>query len=176
MEDQTPHGHDDAAATSPPPPPPGPSPSGAPQEWTAGAAAASAGLPKRFLARVIDALVVGIPLGIVLIVVADLDATRAAYAIITAIVNLGYFVLLESSQGATLGKRMLGMSVRADGGATPTTEQAFRRNWWLLLGLVPLIGGLASLAVTIYIAITIASDERNRGWHDKLADAVVLDR
>ncbi|MBW3619081.1 MAG: RDD family protein [Actinobacteria bacterium] len=131
---------------------------------------------KRFGARIIDALIVGIPVGILLLLVLDLDARGIVYSALAAVANLAYFVWLESSQGGTLGKRMLGMSVASEAGVNLTAEQSFKRNWWLLLGVIPVIGPLASLGVTIYIAVTISSDDRNQGFHDKMADALVLDR
>jgi uncharacterized RDD family membrane protein YckC len=167
--------HDDDG-TPPAPPAPGSTPWSAPETWGAHTAPSYAGIGKRFLARVLDGLIVGIPLGVLLLVVLGWEADDVAYSILIAIVNVAYFVGLESTQGATLGKRLLGLSVAAESGGNLTPEAAFRRNWWLLLGLLPLIGGLASLGVTIYILVTISSDERNRGWHDKLAGAVVLDR
>lgn len=190
MSNDTPSWSGDDHGSEPPPPPPPPPPAGpssgtgsgdpswsAPSEaWSPGPAANYGSLPKRFLARVLDGIIIGIPLGLLLIFGLGLAADGIAYAILTAVANLAYFMFLESSQGATLGKRILGMSVVGTGGGTLSPERSFRRNWWLLLGIVPVIGPLASLGVTIYIAVTIAGDERNQGFHDKLADALVLDR
>lgn len=185
MSNDTPSWSGDDDGSVPPPAPPGsssppPSSGAAPGassgSWSAGTTAAKAGLAKRFAARVVDGLIVGIPLGLLLIFGMGLDASGPTYSVLTAVVNLAYFVFLESSQGGTLGKRLLGLSVAATGGGHVSVEQAFKRNWWLLLGIVPVIGPLASLGVTIYIAATITSDDQNRGFHDKMADALVLDR
>lgn len=194
MSNDTPSWSGDDTGAAPPPPPPSPSPSepgtpsavphagaderswGAPSEpWTTGQTK-PASLAKRFGARIIDGLVVGVPLGILLIFGMGFDPSGVVYTVLTSVINLAYFVLLESSQGGTLGKRLLGMTVTATTGGNLSTDAAFKRNWWLLLSVVPIIGPLASLGVTIYIAITISGDERNQGFHDKLADAVVLDR
>lgn len=195
MSNDTPSWSGDDAGTAPPPPPPSSSPPPPPpppppsdsgatdrpaESWGAGAAPDTvapdtAGLGKRFLARIIDGLIVAIPLGIILFAM-GVDTTGFVYALVSAVASLAYFVLLESSQGATLGKRMLGMSVASTQGAKLTTEQAFKRNWWLLLSIIPFqIGSLASLAVAIYIAVTISSDPQNRGFHDKMGDAMVLE-
>lgn len=172
---------DDAGSTPPPPPPPPPAASyGAGEvtwsEGSPGAGPVGGGLAKRFGARIIDGLIVGIPVGLVLIFGMGFDPAGYVYSILTAVLNLAYFVFLESSQGGTLGKRLLSMTVTSVAGQRISAEQAFRRNWWLLLGLVPVIGPLASLGITIYIAVTISGDPANRGFHDKMADAVVLDR
>lgn len=190
MSDDTPSWSGDDRGAPPPPPSPSASPAdpgpppgspsgsaGAPSEaWGAGPAAPPAGLAKRFAARVVDGLILGIPLGLILIFGMGLDPSGPTYAVLTAAVNLAYFVFLESSHGGTPGKRLLGMSVASTVDGNLTVEQAFKRNWWLLLGVLPVIGPLASLGVTIYIAITISGDERNQGFHDKMGNALVLDR
>lgn len=133
-------------------------------------------LARRFGARVIDGFLVGIPLGAVLVFGLGLDPQGAGYALLTSLVNLGYFVWLETAQGATVGKRLLGLAVTDETGGRITPEQSFKRNWWLLLGLVPFIGGLAGLGVAIYIAATISSDPRNQGFHDRMAGSLVPQR
>lgn len=178
MSDQT-SGPDDRPNQPPPPPPP---PAGFSADATVGGDDRElagdqryGGVLKRFGARILDGLIVGIPLALIMFAM-GLDLTGYLWSLVTTLVTLGYFVFLESSQQGTLGKRILGMSVVAESGQSLTSEASLRRNWWLLLGLIPFVGGLASLGVAIYIAVTISSDARNQGFHDKMANAVVLDR
>ena len=139
------------------------------------------GLGKRLLARIIDSLLVGIPLTIVLSIV-GVNAGGALSNVIIGIASFAYFVLMETSKGGTFGKTWLGMSVTDQNGSSPISMDAsVRRNWWMLLsvvGFVPilaLISGLASLVIVIIIAVTISSDPRNQGWHDKLGNTLVMD-
>lgn len=166
-ENQWPSGENGA----PPPPPP---PDGA----AAGPAATAegyGGLGKRFGARIIDAVIVGVLLGLVVGLGLGLEPTGLAYGVLASVANLAYFVGMESSRGATLGKRLLGMAVTDEAGGRVSVEQSLRRNWWVLLGLVPVIGGLAGFAVAIYIAVTLTGDERNQGFHDKMAHTLVVE-
>lgn len=188
-------------ASAPPPPPPGGSnapppppgsgygaPSGDPYQPAPGygvppaAANPFGGLGKRFLARLIDYLLIGIPLAIILSVL-GLNATGIVYNAITTAVLVGYFLFMETSKGGTFGKTWLGMSVTDQNGSSPISMDAsLKRNWWMLLNIVGgvailnFVAGLASLVIVIIIAVTISSDARNQGWHDKLGGTLVLDR
>jgi hypothetical protein len=51
-----------------------------------------------------------------------------------------------------------------------------RRNAWMLLSMVPLLGGLAQLVVVIVIGVTINSDPFKRGWHDNFAGGTAVVR
>jgi uncharacterized RDD family membrane protein YckC len=153
------------------------------------------GLLDRFLARLIDGVLLAIVAGIIEVIIAAAFGLSAgglglggsyAYAVIAAIVgtviNLGYFGYLESSRGQTLGKMALKLHVQTMAGGLPTFEQAVRRNIWLalpILGIVPFIGGLigslAELAAVIMIAVGISNDTvTRRPWTDKYAETRVL--
>jgi uncharacterized RDD family membrane protein YckC len=150
----------------------------------------------RFLARLIDGILLGIVTGIIDAILAAIFgvsqgglglggsyAYAAIAAIIGTVVNLGYFGYLESSRGQTLGKMVLKLHVQTMEGGLPTFEQAIRRNIWLalaLLGIIPfiggLIGGLGELAAVIMIAVGISNDPARRPWTDKSAGTRVLKR
>jgi uncharacterized RDD family membrane protein YckC len=147
----------------------------------------------RFLARLIDFILLGIVNGIIIaIIVAGVFglsggstygfgpgtsfAASALAAVITSVLYLGYFTLMESRDGRTIGKMLLKLQTQGPGGSTPTTEQALKRNFWValgILGVIPVIGGvigsLAELAIVILIAVTIHNSPIREGWHDKLA-------
>lgn len=139
----------------------------------------------RFLARLIDGVLLAVVYGIIgvfLISGVFLTNTSGSVAaaittVVLAALQLGYFTLMESSQGQTVGKMVLKLKVVGPDGQNPTLEQALRRNSWLalsLLGIVPiigsLVGGLAQLAAVIMIAVGINNDTVNRqAWHDQFA-------
>ncbi len=134
----------------------------------------------RFLARVIDGLIIFIPLAIIFAVIPGLVIGGIVYNIVGALVMFGYYVWMESNQGATLAKQWLKLRVTGESGGNVTMEQSARRNWWLLIGIlggIPIIGLLASLAplaIVIGIAVTISSDPSNQGFHDRMANAHVV--
>jgi uncharacterized RDD family membrane protein YckC len=155
-----------------------------------GGAGQPADLLMRFLARLIDGILLGIVNGIItaVLVVGIMGgsggyglgtgggyAVSAVSSIITAIIYLGYFTLMESRNGQTLGKMLLKLQTRGPGGGTPTTEEAFKRNAWsglAILGVIPffgIVGSLLELAAVIAIAVTISSSPTKQGWHDKFA-------
>ena len=175
----------------PPPPPPAPGPAGGQPV---------PGVPRpgelldRFLARLIDSVLLGIVFGVLQAIFVGIFIAGSTSAgeyvlawlfisVINVVVTLGYFAFLESSNGATLGKQLLKLKVVGpDGVSNPTMEQALRRNSFYALYLAfiipfigPVIGGLGLLAAYIYIAVTINNDTVARqGWHDKFADTRVL--
>ena len=195
-----PEGQQSAPGTPPPtagtPPPPAPAPPSQPG-YGYGGPVSGAGQPAdllmRFLARLIDFILLGIVNGIIIaIIVAGLFglsggngygfgtgagyAARALSAVITAVLYLGYFTLMESRNGRTIGKMLLKLQTQGPDGSTPTTEQALKRNFWValsILGVIPVVGGLigsvAELVIVILIAVTIHNSPIREGWHDKLA-------
>ncbi|HEX9888084.1 MAG TPA: RDD family protein [Nitriliruptorales bacterium] len=150
-----------------------------PPEPGAAAGQVTIGLGKRFGARLLDGLIVGIPMWIVLAVLPGVSPGGFVGGVLTGIAYLAYFVYLEGTSGQTLGKGLLHIKVTT-GGAPLSFDTAFKRNWWAGLSIfsgIPILGalvGLVSLAIVIYIAITISGDERNQGWHDKQAGTLVV--
>lgn len=213
-------GYDAGPTPPPPPPPPGqgsygtgatpPPPGGWQQPGTmppppgGGAMTGGVGQPAdllpRFLARLIDYILLAVVNGILVsfVVVGTLMgsdagsvtgwgmsstsfAANAVATIITAAITLGYFALMESSRGQTVGKMLLKLQTQGPGGGNPTTEQALRRNAFTaigVLGIVPFLGfvaGLLSLAAVIMIAVTINNNKQNRhGWHDDFAGGTTV--
>ncbi|WP_280274414.1 RDD family protein [Nocardia wallacei] len=123
----------------------------------------------RFGARVIDGLIVGIPIAIIFFFLGNSLGIQIVEGIVAALVYVGYNVALETSQGATLGKKLLGLRVLAPGGGTLDAGTSFKRNLWYLAGVVPCLGSLVELGLIIYIAVTISQDPAKQGWHDKFA-------
>ncbi len=167
-------------APPPPPGPPGtPQPGAAPPPGPPAAGQpASAGI--RFGARIIDGLLLAVPFWIILAVVgADIAGSAGAsllFGLLGSAIYVGYFVYLESSRGQTLGKQVLNLRTVGVQGGNPTQQEAFTRNAWVLVGIIPFIGGLVSLAVAIWIAISISSDPARRGVHDNWAGGTAVIR
>ncbi len=150
----------------PPPPPPPPASDG-----SASGSGAAPGLGVRFGARLIDAFVVGIPLGIIFAG----NGVNTFESLVTSAVGFAYLVWFEANRsGQTIGKQLLNLRVVAEGGGAETMDQAVRRNAWVLVGIVPIVGGLLSLLAVIWIVIGINSDPGNVGPHDKMAGARVV--
>lgn len=81
-----------------------------------------------------------------------------------------YFVFFEVTAGATPGKKVLGLEVRGAGGAAkPDLSESIRRNAYMLLNLIPWVGGLLWLLSAIVIALTIVFSSTNQGLHDSFA-------
>ncbi|MET7773128.1 RDD family protein [Nocardia sp. NPDC005366] len=129
-----------------------------------------ADLGVRIGARVIDGLILYIPYMVLYFIFSDSFALSAVLGLVWTIVVVGYFVALETSQNASLGKKILGLKVVAPGGAEKISpEVSLKRNLFLAANLIPCVGWLVSLGLAIYIIITISQDPNKQGWHDKFA-------
>ena len=134
------------------------------------------GLLDRFLARLIDGLVIGIAYIVLSAIfrpvsISGVDSTGelflfyAVVSILWTALAIGYFAYMENSRGQSLGKMVLKLRTLGPDSANPTLEQGVRRNIFYaieLLAIVPIIGfwlgPLASLAAVIFIAVGINSD------------------
>ncbi len=140
-----------------------------------------AGAGIRLGARIIDGIIVAIPVSIIEGIV-GVAAGGIAYYIVTVILSFAaivYFTYFESRKGATLGKQLLKLRTVGPDGNIPAQDVAFKRNIWMLLSVVtalvnfifflPAIVGLATLALVIAIGVTINNDPNKQGLHDKFA-------
>ena len=171
-----------------PPPPPGSTPPASPQVPATGSRSGRpADLGPRFLARLIDFIllavayaIIAVPFGVAALFGMDggIGSSWAAdtiSALLSTALTLGYFALMESNRGQTVGKMLMNLRVTGPGGGNPTLEESLRRNAWLalsLLGIIPVIGwlaGPAQLAVVVFIAVTISNTPSRQGWHDGFA-------
>jgi uncharacterized RDD family membrane protein YckC len=199
----------DVSPPQPPPPPahsypppahvyPPPAPYGTPY-WAAppgpAPGLAYAGFWIRFVAYLIDGLIINVPLFIVFFVVAG--STISAHSITCNVVNttvgqsvtctglgelLGvftvlwaaalllpwiYFSVMWSWQGQSIGQKILGLHV-VDGnnGAKISVGRAILRYFGVIISTWALFIGL----------IWAAFDPRKQGWHDKIASTFVVRR
>lgn len=120
----------------------------------------NAGVPLRFVAVLLDAVIVFFPAGIIIGLLsgggytetgngyanAGIDVSGKAAWLLLAL-GLGYYVLCEAATGATLGKRIVGIHVIGEDGEHLTFGASLVRN---LLRLVDclffyLVGGIFAL-------------------------------
>ncbi|MBJ7386295.1 MAG: RDD family protein, partial [Mycolicibacterium sp.] len=132
------------------------------------------GLFTRWLARVIDGLIVGV-VGFFLAYATDSLSSILVTGLFTGALAFGYFVLFEVTQGWTPGKKVLGLHVRGAGGfAKPDLKQSAIRNAFTLLPIVPFVGGLLGVVAMLVIAVTISGSPTRQGKHDELAGGTAV--
>lgn len=128
-------------------------------------------LSLRFLARLLDGILLGI-VALPLVILAEIKfgGVGLFQGLFFGLLAFAYFVALEVSQGWTLGKKLLGMQVHGPSGAAkPTVRQSATRNAFMLLAIIPFIGGLLMIVACIVIAATIQSNPSKQGKHDEFA-------
>ncbi len=153
--------------TDPAPGPYGSDPRGYPPPFPANLE--PGGLVVRFVARLIDGILVGI-VSFLLSFFTDTLSSIWVTGFFTGLLMFVYFVAFETAQGWTPGKRMLGLRVHGPGGAPkPTAQQSAIRNVWTLLPIIPIIGGLLAFVAMIVIAVTISGSPTKQGKHDEIA-------
>ncbi len=138
----------------------------------------------RFLAKLIDFVIVGVVYAIIAVVLVIAVAVTTGSSWISGVVTsvvmvallLGYFTFLESSRGQTVGKMVMKLRVLGPDRGQPTTEEALKRNIWMaipLIGIIPLVGWLLQMVAWIAALVTIALGINNdtvkrQAWHDRL--------
>lgn len=144
----------------------------------------SAGLGPRFAARVLDILIVCIPLIILEVVVmsAIASSTHRTMNEVSARDNgmwlllwysawAGYEIGLIASRGATLGKQIMRIKVvREVDGGLPRPGSAIVR--WML----PAVGWFLCVlpGVLVYLSPVFDGSGRGQGWHDRAAGTLVV--
>ena len=128
------------------------------------------GLGRRFFARVIDGILVNIVAFLLSFFLFDRDYWFLVTGLFSGVLMFGYFVLFEVTNGASLGKKLLGLAVRGAGGAArPDVRQSAIRNSFTLLAVVPYLGELLAFIAYVIIAVTISGSPTKQGKHDELA-------
>ncbi|WP_040816163.1 RDD family protein [Nocardia concava] len=131
-----------------------------------------AGIGSRALARFIDWIIAGI-VGGILFWILDKGSGLPGWASILPGAGFGflYFVFFEVASGSTPGKKLLGLHVNGSrGAAKPSLADSAKRNAYMLLNLIPWIGGLLWFCAAIAIAVTVSASPTKQGWHDNFAD------
>lgn len=95
-------------------------------------------------------------------------------SLFSGLIFVAYYLGCEVYLGGTLAKLLFGFQIRdVRTGARPTWNQSAQRNWWRLVTLIPLIGGLASAVASLVYAVTVLSNG-GQGAHDRAAGVEVV--
>ena len=187
-------------------PPPGPPPqsawSGPPNTAPPGGAYGYAAGPtdrygrpladwwQRLVAIIIDAIILDVPKGIVATIIIGSSVSNGLYqthwraslvviSIVFAVIDIGYFALLNGSEkGQTVGQMALGIAVRdeSSGGAIGPQRAGLRilvLYPGIVLGWVPVLGAIAAV-YTIVAGLSPLWDKRRQGFHDKAEHTDVI--
>jgi uncharacterized RDD family membrane protein YckC len=134
---------------------------------------------RRVGARLLDGVIVGLPLTILVFAVSDVDQAKSTVhtplwaQLLAAAVAAVYEVVLIRLWGQTVGKRMLGIRVaRITDGAVPDWTASAVRYLLPVLPLLLPIPGIFVLSMVIYLAAVV--DPLRRGWHDRAAGTIVV--
>ncbi|WP_459547329.1 RDD family protein [Nocardia sp. X0981] len=130
-----------------------------------------AGLGKRAAARFIDWILAGIIGAVFFWLLGSIfDLPGWVSVLPGAAFGWLYFLFFEVASGSTPGKKLLGLHVNGSGGAPkPSLKDSAVRNAYMLLNLIPWIGGLLWFAAAIAIAVTVNGSPTKQGWHDQAA-------
>ncbi|MCC2594485.1 RDD family protein [Tessaracoccus sp. OS52] len=135
---------------------------------------AVAGIGKRFLAAVIDALPIALVGGVLALVLQVLDSpTVVLVAGIAAAVLCGGYGLVQwwayGSRGAGLGARAMGLRLVGIGDGRPI-------GWWRFFLRQLIFGALMATVVGgIALLVFLVIHERRQGWHDMAVRAVLVE-
>jgi uncharacterized RDD family membrane protein YckC len=139
-----------------------------------------AGLGSRFLAFLIDSILVGIATGVIAIVPifalgfggngggGILAGLTILLQLVSLVIVLGYFFALEAVYGYTLGKYVLGIVVTRDDGSPVGWSESIIRN------ILRIVDALPTLYLLGAILILVSDDEQRLG--DIAANTVVVKR
>ncbi len=141
---------------------------------TRAAPAGYVGLVTRGVAFLIDAVVINVIaflIGGAVNLIASLFGHHGSINVVGALLgaaawwfwSLFYFVTFWTLTGQTVGNRVLAFRVISEAGGRIKPKQAVRRFIGMTLALIPLGAGF----------LPILTDERRRGFHDRLANTVV---
>ncbi|OZD67092.1 RDD family protein [Rhodococcus sp. 05-340-1] len=126
-------------------------------------------LGSRFAARFVDGLILAVVQFVLYVILPSGFFGTFLLGLVSAVLGFAYFTLLESSRGQTLGKQALGLRTLGAAGGLPTQAEAAKRNAFMLLNVVPLLGNVLVIVAYIVIAVTINSSPTKQGKHDEIA-------
>jgi uncharacterized RDD family membrane protein YckC len=128
----------------------------------------------RLIAYIIDSIIILIPTAIIYFIALVAIVSTGFFALfgiwlllplILGIIEVLYFVILDVSWGATIGKRVLGLHVQMTNGGKVTFDKAFIRNISKIYPLLLLLDWL--------IGILTTGDKRQK-FTDRWAGTIVV--
>ena len=107
-------------------------------------------------------------------------SVAAGSNLILFVLWFAYRLIMEVNSGGTVGKMAIGARVTMEDGSPITYGASFVRNSWFLISavanIIPVIGNLISLGITIAVGVTIGRDPNKQSFSDKWAKAIVVDK
>ena len=107
-------------------------------------------------------------------------SAAAGSSIIMFVLWFAYRLIMEVNNGGTVGKMAIGARVTMEDGSPITYGASFVRNSWYLISaianIIPIIGSLISLGITIAVGVTIGRSPNKQSFSDKWAKAIVVDK
>ncbi len=148
-----------------PPSPLGDAPSAAPVARPAELATPG----KRLLARIVDVLVLIIPL----VILSFVTGGGYIYTVVALIAVGAYEILMISSRGQTIGKMALSIKVvdETTGEIPDIQASGMRYGVAQIWGLIPVIGAI----ITLVVYLSLLWRERRQGFHDMVAKTIVVE-
>ena len=139
---------------------------------------------ERLIARIIDGLIIVVPLIAILLATVDFDegtttidtGTSVGWAVFMIAVGAAYDIGFTSTLGGTPGKLAMGLRIVEEGtGSMPPSLVAAAKRWSpALLGLLPAIGGFVGLIIGIACGVMINNDSMNRSVYDRVGGTIVV--
>ncbi len=120
------------------------------------------GVGMRFLAILIDGIIIGVVSGLLSFIFRN---TPGLYGGLTGILVLAYYIVMEATQGATLGKMALGLRVTKMDGSPISWSESVIRN------LLRIIDGLFFYLVG---AILVWTSPLKQRLGDRVANTIVI--
>jgi uncharacterized RDD family membrane protein YckC len=123
----------------------------------------------RLGAYVLDCLAMAVPLAL-LVAISGATASPAVVLLTSLLFIFGpalYFIACWANGGQTLGYRALGLRLVRTDGSQPGLGSAIARCVGIALCFLMFIPGMIGLLWMLW-------DDKKQGWHDKMADTVVV--
>ena len=138
-----------------------------------------ASIGQRIGARLLDGIIIGLPLTILVFAASDISEDRRTIStplwvqLVAAAVSALYEIVLIRTRGQTVGKRVLGIKVVrvTDGGLPDWTASVVRYVLPVVPVLIP-VPGVFLLSVVIYLVAIV--HPLRQGWHDRAAGTIVV--
>lgn len=126
-----------------------------------------AGFWERFLAGIVDAILVAIASGVISVVFGLMgDFGKSLGSLVTLVLSCGYYVYFISQKGQTIGKRALSIRVQNEStGQNLDVVSAILRE---------VVGKFISGIVLLLGYLWMLWDPKKQTWHDKIAKSVVV--
>lgn len=142
----------------------------------------AAGPWRRLGAFFLDTIVVSIVIAVILLTVttpetqSDLRETVVTVNFYSTIALWLYMTLCQMTGFQTLGKRITGIRAVDMQGNLLGFIPAALRNFWILLALIPAIGGNLQMIVGVVIFVVVFAGDKTQGLNDKWSKTQVLTR